>query len=72
MDDAEHLTRTQEVLTGAARRVQDRPASVAWALAQVQARERLSDETLAARLGIATVDLPPARPVSAATPGPVG
>jgi hypothetical protein len=34
------------------------PAYVAWALARVKAREGLSDEVLAARLGIATVDLP--------------
>jgi hypothetical protein len=31
---------------------------MAWALARVQAREGLSDEALAARLGLATVDLP--------------
>jgi hypothetical protein len=58
VDDAEHLTRTYELLTHAAQRAQDRPAYVAWALAQVQAREGLSDGALAARLGIATLDLP--------------
>jgi hypothetical protein len=58
LDDAAHITRTHELLTHAARRAQDRPAYVAWALARVQARERLSDDALAARLGIATVDLP--------------
>jgi DNA-binding phage protein len=57
MDDAEHITRTHELLTYTARRAQDRPAYVAWALARVKAREGLSDEALAARLGIATVDL---------------
>lgn len=31
---------------------------MAWALARGQAREGLSDEALAARLGLATVDLP--------------
>lgn len=58
MDDAEHITRTHELLTDAARRAQDWPAYVAWALARVKAREGLSDDALAARLGIATVDLP--------------
>jgi hypothetical protein len=58
LDDAEHITHTHELLTHAARRAQDRPAYVAWALARVQAREGLSDEALAARLGLATVDLP--------------
>jgi hypothetical protein len=58
VDDAEHLTRTYELLTEAARRAQDQPAYVAWTLARVQAREGLSDKALAARLGLATVDLP--------------
>jgi hypothetical protein len=58
LDNAEHITRTHELLTHAARRAQDRPSYVAWALARAKAREGLSDETLAARLGIATVDLP--------------
>ncbi len=58
VDDAEHITRTQELLTYAARRARDQPAYVAWALAKVQGREGLSDEALAARLGLATVDLP--------------
>jgi hypothetical protein len=58
LDDVEHITRTQELLTYAARRAQERPAYVAWALARVQARERLSDEALAAQLGITSVDLP--------------
>ena len=58
MTDAEHMTHTHELLTHAARRAQDRPAYVAWALARVQAREGLSDEALAAWLGLATVDLP--------------
>jgi hypothetical protein len=58
VDDAEHITRTHELLTDAARRAQERPAYVAWALARVQVREGLSDDALAARLGIATVDLP--------------
>jgi hypothetical protein len=58
LDDAEHITHTHELLTHAARRAQDQPAYVAWALAQVRAREGLSDDVLAARLGIATVDLP--------------
>jgi hypothetical protein len=58
VDDAEYLTRTYELLTEAARRAQDQPPYVAWALARVQAREGLSDEALAARLGLATVDLP--------------
>jgi hypothetical protein len=58
LTDAEHLTHTHELLTHAARRAQDRPAYVAWALARVQAREGLSDEALAAWLGLATVDLP--------------
>jgi hypothetical protein len=58
VEDAEHITRTYELLTDAARRAQNRPAYVAWVLAQVQAREGLSDEALAGRLGIATVDLP--------------
>jgi hypothetical protein len=57
-EDAEHITRTHELLTHAARQAQDRPAYVAWALARVQAREGLSDEALAARLGITSVDLP--------------
>jgi hypothetical protein len=57
LDDAEHITHTHELLTHAARRAQERPAYVAWALAQVQVREGLSDDALAARLGIATVDL---------------
>jgi hypothetical protein len=57
VDDAEHPTRTYELLTHVAQRAQDRPPYVAWALAQVQAREVPSDEALAARLGIATVDL---------------
>ena len=56
--DAEHITHTHELLTHAARRAQDRSAYVAWALARVQVREGLSDEALAARLGLATVDLP--------------
>ena len=56
--DAEHMTHTHELLTHAARRAQDRPAYVAWALAQVQVREGLSGEALAAWLGLATVDLP--------------
>jgi hypothetical protein len=54
VDDAAHLTRTHELRTYAAQSAQDRPASVAW----VQAREGLSNEALAARLGIATVNLP--------------
>jgi hypothetical protein len=58
LDDAEHITHTHELLTLAARRAQDWPAYVAWALAQVRARKGLSDDALAARLGIATVDLP--------------
>jgi hypothetical protein len=58
LGDAEHITHTHELLSDAARRAQERPAYVAWALAQVQVREGLSDEALAARLGIATVDLP--------------
>jgi hypothetical protein len=58
VDSAAHLTRTHEPLTSAARRAQDRPAYVAWALARVQVWEGLSDEALAARLGIVTVDLP--------------
>ena len=58
VDDAEYITRTHELLTYAVRRAQDRPVYMAWALAQVQARQGLSDEALAARLGIATVDLP--------------
>ena len=52
--DAEHMTHTHELLTHAARRAQDRPAYVAWALARVQARAGFSDEALAARLGLAT------------------
>ena len=56
--DAEHITHTHELLVHAAQRAQDQPASVAWALARVQVREGLSDEALAARLGVATVDLP--------------
>jgi hypothetical protein len=48
MTDAEHMTHTHELLTHAAQRAQDRPAYVAWALARMQARERLSDEVLAA------------------------
>jgi DNA-binding phage protein len=56
--DAEHITHTHELLAYTARWAQDRPAYVAWALARVQAREGLSDEALAARLGIASVDLP--------------
>jgi hypothetical protein len=56
--DAEHITHTHELLAYTTRCAQDRPAYVAWALAQVQAREGLSDEALAARLGIASVDLP--------------
>jgi hypothetical protein len=58
LGDAEHITHTHELLSDAARRAQERPAYVAWALAQVQVREGLSDDVLAARLGIATVDLP--------------
>lgn len=58
VDSAAHLTQTHELLTHAARRAQDQPASVAWALTRVQVQEGLSDEALAARLGIATVDLP--------------
>jgi hypothetical protein len=58
VDDAEHITRTHELLTYAAQRAQDRPVYIAWALAQVQAREGLSDDVLAARLGIASVGLP--------------
>src|SRR5215813_556763 len=58
LEDAEQITRTHELLAYAAQRVQDRPAYVAWALAQVQVREGLSDEALVARLGLATVDLP--------------
>lgn len=55
---AARRTRTAQLLSHAARRARDRPAYVAWALAQVQARQGLSDEALAARLGMATVDLP--------------
>jgi DNA-binding phage protein len=58
LDDAEHITHTHELLIHAALRAQDRPAYVAWALAQVRAREGLSDDVLAARLGLATGDLP--------------
>ena len=58
LTDAEHITHTHELLTHAARRAQERPAYVAWALVQVQVREGLSDEALAARLGLATVDRP--------------
>ena len=58
VDDAARITRTYQLLIDVARRAQDRPAYVAWALARVQAREGLSDEALAARLGLATVDLP--------------
>jgi hypothetical protein len=58
VEDAEQITRTHELLTHAARRAEDRPSYVAWALAVVRVREGLSDEALAARLGIATVDLP--------------
>jgi hypothetical protein len=72
VDDAEHITRTHELLTYAAQRAQDRPVYIAWARAQVQAREGLSDDVLAARLGIASVGPAPAGPASAATPGPLG
>jgi hypothetical protein len=58
LDDAEHITRTHELLAYAAQRAQDRPSYVGWALVQVRAREGLSDAALAARLGLATVDLP--------------
>jgi hypothetical protein len=58
VNDAESITRTHELLTHAARRAQERLAYVAWALARVQIQEGLSDDALAARLGMATVDLP--------------
>jgi hypothetical protein len=46
LDNAESITRTHELLSHAAQRAQDRPAYVAWALAQVQDREGLSDMPL--------------------------
>jgi hypothetical protein len=58
VNDAARITRTYQLLSYAARRAQDEPAYVAWALARVQVREGLSDEALAARLGLPTVDLP--------------
>jgi hypothetical protein len=70
--DAEHITHTHELLTHVARRAQDRPAYVAWALAPVQVREGLSDDALATRLGLATGGPTSAGLVSATTPGPLG
>ena len=49
--DAEHITRTHELLTYAARRAKDRPAYVAYALSRYQVRHGLTDEALMKQLG---------------------
>jgi hypothetical protein len=56
--DAEHITHTNELLTHAAKRAQDKPAYVAYALSRYQTRHALTDETLAERLGCDSVTLP--------------
>jgi hypothetical protein len=56
--DAEHITHTHELLTHAARRAQDKPAYVAFALSRYQTRHALTDEALAERLGCDSLRLP--------------
>jgi hypothetical protein len=58
LTDAAHITRTYELLTHAARRAQDKPAYVAFALSRYQARHGLTDEVLVARLGCDSLTLP--------------
>ena len=58
LTDAEHITKTHELLTHAARRAQDQPAYMAFALSRYQARHALDDETLAKQLGCDSVMLP--------------
>jgi len=45
--DAEHITHTHKLLAHAARRAQEKPAYVAFALARYQTRHGLTDEALA-------------------------
>jgi hypothetical protein len=56
--DAEHITRTNELLTHAARRAQDKPAYVAFTLSRYQTRHGVTDEALAERLGCDSLTLP--------------
>jgi hypothetical protein len=58
LTDAEHITHTHELLTYAARRAQEKPAYVAFALSRYQARHALTDEVLAERLGCDSLTLP--------------
>jgi sugar/nucleoside kinase (ribokinase family) len=54
----EHITHTNELLLHTARRAQDKPGYVAFALSRYQARHGLTDEALAGRLGCASLTLP--------------
>jgi hypothetical protein len=56
--DVEHITRTNELMAHAARRAQDKPAYVAFALSRYQSRHGLTDEALAERLGYDSLTLP--------------
>jgi hypothetical protein len=56
--DAEQITHTQELLTHAAKRAQDKPAYVAYTLSRYQSRHGLTDEALAERLGCDSLTLP--------------
>jgi hypothetical protein len=55
--DAEHITHTHELMVHAARRAQEKPAYVAFALSRYQARYALTDEALAGRLGCDSLTL---------------
>jgi hypothetical protein len=57
LTDAEHITHTHELVTHAARRAQDKPAYVAFALSRYQTRYGLTDEALAERLGCDSLTL---------------
>jgi hypothetical protein len=58
LTDAAHITHTHELLTHAARRAQDKPAYVAFALSRYQTRYALTDAALAERLGCDSLTLP--------------
>jgi len=56
--DAEHITHTNELMAHAARRAQNKPAYVAFALSRYQTRHGLTDEALAEQLGYDSLTLP--------------
>jgi hypothetical protein len=56
--DAAHITHTNELITHAAKRAQDKPVYVAYILSRYQTRYGFTDEALAERLGCDSLMLP--------------